>query len=322
MRASRRVVLGAGLAALASARGAFANDYPSRPVHWVVGAAAGSAPDVWARIVGESLTRQLGQTFVIDNLPGAAGLTSVKDVLRAEPDGYRLLFLTSANSINVSLYKSLPFDFAHDIAPVAGIARGGLLLLVNGSFPARTAAEFIEYARKNPERINFASSGNGTVSHLAGALLAEQAGVKWKHIPYRSGPPAIADLLGGQVDAMFDLIPSTMAHVRAGRLRALAISTPTRSPAAPDVPPLSETVPGYEASALFGLGVRRGTPEMVIETLNRAVNHAIAEDQMKRHFENFGSDPLALSPKDYAALIRRDIERWKVAVESSGARAD
>jgi len=315
--------LAAGAAALpAFSKMALALDYPTRPVHWMVGAGPGSAPDIIARLIGQRLSQRLGQQFVIDNRPGVGGNIATEAVVRAAPDGYTLLLVTSANAINATLYHHLNFNFIRDIAPVAGIGRVGFIMEVNPSVPAKTVPELIAYAKANPGKINMASAGNGTVSHVAGELFKMMAEVNIVHVPYRTGPAALIDLIGGQVQLMFDPIPSSIAHIRAGELRPLAVTTATRLDALPDVPTLDSFVPGYEASASFGMGAPKNTPAVIVDKLNNEINVALTDPMIKAHLSDLGSSPLSLAPADYGKLIAEDTDKWAKVVKFSGAKAD
>ena len=269
--ASRRTaicLIAIGISAIASIGSASALDYPTRPVRWVVGYPPGGATDILARLIGQRLSERFGQQFVIENKPGAGNNIATESVINAEPDGYTALFVNPANYINASLYTNLKFNFIRDIAPVASFNRVPNVMTVNNDVPARTAAEFIAYVKANPGKVNLASSGNGTSVHLSGEMFMAMTGAKMQHVPYRGAAPAITDLLGGQVQVIFDNMPSILQHIRAGSLRALAVTSTARSPLLPDVPALADTIPGYEASALFGMGVPKNTPKEIIEKLN------------------------------------------------------
>ena len=322
MTLHRRQVLqffGAGAALAAAPRTALGQAYPSRTIRWLVGAAAGSSPDVLARLVGQPLSERLGQPIVVENKPGAGGNLAVAEALRAPADGYSILFVTSANAINATLYKKLTFDFVRDIAPVAGLTRGAFAMLVHPSLPVWTLPEFITFAKTNPGKLNLASAGNGTVSHLAGELLKSLADVQLRHVPYRSGPPALNDLIGGHVDVMFDLLVTSLEHVKDGKLRALAITTATRSPVLADLPTMAETVPGYEASATFGVGVSKGTPVELIRRLNTEINSILREPSIVARLAELGAAPLLLDPDEYARIVAGETEKWGNMVRLSGA---
>jgi len=310
------------IAATVAARPAVAQDYPSRPVRFVVSYPAGGSTDILARLVGQRLSERLNQQFVIENKPGGGNNIGTEAVVNAEPDGYTLLLVNPANAINTSLYAKLNFNFVRDIAGVAGIARVPNVMIVPNDFPAKTVAEFIAYAKANPGKINMASSGNGTSVHLSGELFKAMTGVEMQHVPYRGSAPAITDMLGGRVQVMFDNMPSAISHVRAGSLRALAVTTAARTPELPDVPTVAETVPGYEASAWFGIGMPRKTPKGVVERLNKEVNAILAEPAMKARIAELGGAPLIGTPADFDAIIVAETEKWEKVVKFAGARVD
>jgi tripartite-type tricarboxylate transporter receptor subunit TctC len=324
MGLSRRRVLylATSAAALPASSIAVAQTYPSRPVRWIVGAAAGSAPDTLARLIGKLLSERIGGPFVVDNRPGAGSNIAAEAVVRAPPDGYTLLFITSANLINATLYSNLKFNFIHDIAPVATIARLPNVMEVNPSFPANTVPEFIAYAKANSGKINMASAGTGTVSHVAGELFKMMAGVDMIHVPYRSGPPALSDLISGQVQVMFDSLPSSIAHIRAGKLRALAVNTATRSHVIPDVPTIGEFVPGYEGSALFGMGAPKDTPVEIVTKLNQEVNASLLDPTVTDRLTGLGTMIVAGSPTEYAKLIAHETEKWGQVVKFADLKVE
>jgi tripartite-type tricarboxylate transporter receptor subunit TctC len=288
---------------------ALAQTYPARPVRLIVGFAAGGGVDVLARLMGQWLSERLGQPFVIENRPGAGTNIGTEAVVRAPPDGYTLLLVNSANAINATLFQKLNFNFIRDIAPIVGIMRQPQVMLVNPSVAARTIPEFIAYAKANPGKINMASAGDGTPSHLAGELFRMMTGLDLVHVPYRGVGPALTDLLGGQVQLIFTSTGSSMEYIRAGALRALAVTTASRSEALPDTPTVGEAVPGYEASQWYGVGAPRGTPVEVINTLNREVNAALADPRMKARFADLGGIAIAGSPADFAKLITDETEK-------------
>jgi tripartite-type tricarboxylate transporter receptor subunit TctC len=311
------------LAALAIAGAdARALDYPTRPVHIVVGYPAGGSTDIIARLIGQYLADRLGQQFVIDNRPGAGNNIATELVANAAPDGYTLLLVNPANGINATLYEHLPFNFIRDIAPVAGVIRVPNVMEINPGVPARSVAEFITYAKANPGKINMASSGNGTSVHVSGELFKMMAGIDMLHVPYRGAAPALTDLMGGQVQVLFDNLPSSIEYIRAGKLRALAVTTAARSAALPDVPTVADTVPGYEASAWFGLGAPKGTPAEVIDKINQGVNAGLAEAKLKARFEDLGGMMLAGSAAEFGRIIVAETEKWAKVVKFSGARPD
>jgi tripartite-type tricarboxylate transporter receptor subunit TctC len=306
-----------GLSTAASIGSVSAQDYPTRPVKWVVGYPPGGATDIIARLLGQRLSERLGQQFVIENKPGAGNNIATESVINAEPDGYTLLFVNPANYINATLYANLKFNVIRDIAPVAAFNRVPNVMTVNKDVPAKTAAEFIAYVKANPGKVNLASSGNGTSVHLSGEMFMAMAGVKMQHVPYRGAAPAITDLLGGQVQLIFDNMPSILQHVRAGSVRALAVTGTTRSPLLPDVPVLADTIPGYEASALFGMGAPKNTPKAVIEKLNKEVNAVLAEPAIKARLLDLGGEPLIGPPEAFGAMIVAETEKWKKVIEEA-----
>jgi len=315
--------LAAGAAALpAASRIATAQTYPSRPVRIVVGFPPGGPTDTAARLIGQSLSERLGQQFVIENRPGAGSNIGTEAVVRAPPDGHTLLLAASANAINATLYDKLNFNFIRDIAPVAAINREPLIMLVNPSFPAKTVPEFIAYARANPGKINMASAGNGTPAHVSGELFKMMTGVDMVHVPYRGAGPALTDLLGGQVQAMFPGMSSSIEHVRAGKLRALAVTTASGSDALPDIPTVSDFIPGYEASTWSGIGAPKGTPAEIIDKLNKEINAGLVDPKVKARLANMGSTALPGSPADFGKLIAEETEKWAKVVKFSGAKPD
>ena len=303
-------------------RSAWAQIYPTRPVRIIVGATAGSSPDIVARLIGQWLSERLGQPFVIENRPGASNNVATQAVVDAAPDGYTLLLIATVNAINATLYDKLNFDFIRDIAPVAGVMRTANVMVVNPSFPAKIVPEFIAYAKANPGKINMASAGNGTPAHIVGEMFKMMTGIDMLHVPYRSAPPALTDLLGGQVQVMFDNMATSVEHVRAGRLRALAVTTAVRSPALPDVPTLNEYVPGFEASGWFGLGAPRKTPTDIIDKLNNAVNAGLDGSKMQARLADLGGTILAGAPAGFGHLIAEETEKWGKVVKFSGAKPD
>ena len=301
---------------------AAALDYPTRPVRWVVGYPAGGTTDILARLIGQYLSEKLGQQFIVENKPGAGNNIATEAVINSPPDGYTLLFVNPANGINTSLYKKLSFNFPRDIAPIAGIARVPNVMEVNPNVPAKTVAEFIAYAKANPNKVNLASSGNGTSVHLSGELFMAMTGVKLTHVPYRGSAPALTDMIAGQVQVLFDNLPSSIEHVRAGKLRALAVTTEKRSEALPDVPTVAETVPGYEASAWFGMGAPKGTPPEVIAVLNKTINEALDDPNIKARLAEMGGMPMGGTPADFGKIIVDETEKWRKVVEFAGASVD
>ena len=316
-------VLAIGLAALIwPAGGASALDYPTRPVRFVVGYPPGGATDILARLIGQRLSEKLGQQFVIENKPGAGNNIATEAVVNAEPDGYTILLVNPANYINASLYTNLKFNFIRDIAPVASFNRVPNVMTVNNAVPAKTVAEFIAYAKANPGQVNMASSGNGTSVHLSGEMFMAMAEVKMQHVPYRGAAPAITDLLGGQVQVIFDNMPSVIQHIRSGALSALAVTTTTRSPQLPDTPTVAETVPGYEASALFGVGAPKKTPPEMIEKLNKEINEVLAEPAIKARLIDLGGEPLISTPDAFGKMIVAETEKWEKVAKAAGAHVE
>jgi tripartite-type tricarboxylate transporter receptor subunit TctC len=313
----------AGAAALPiMSRIARAQAYPTRPVRIIVGFAPGGATDIMARLVGQWLSERLGQQFVIDNRPGAGGNIAAEAVVRAPADGYTLLQCGVPNAINATLYDRLNFNFIRDIAPVAGIIRDTYVVVVNPSVPAKTVPEFIAYAKANPGRISFGSAGIGSPNHVAGDLFKIMAGVSLLHVPYRGIAPALNDLLGGQVQVAFASMPSSIEFVRAGKLRALAVTTATRSEVLPDVPTVGEFVPGYEASAWYGLGAPKATPAEIVDKLNKEINAALADPKMKARLADLGGTPLLGSPADFGKLIAEQTEKWGKVIRAANIKAE
>jgi len=324
MRLQRRRFLqlvGASAITPAALRSACAETYPARPVHMIVGQASGSSSDITARLIGQFLTEHLGQQFVVEDRPGAGGNIATEAVIHAPADGYTMLLVNAQNSINAALYGKT--DFVRDIAPVGGIFRVPLVMDVNPNFPAKTVPEFIAYAKANPGKVNMASAGNGGPQHLAGELFKFMAGVDMVHVPYRGSTPALVDLLAGQVQVMFDVTPSSIPHIRAGKLRALAITTAMRSDVLSELAPMSDFVPGYEASAWIGFGVPRNTPPEIIATLNKAINAAISDDKVKARLHELGGMMLPPgSPADFGKMIAGDIEKWAKVVKFAGLKPE
>jgi tripartite-type tricarboxylate transporter receptor subunit TctC len=309
----------AGSAALpAASRIALAQAYPSRPVRWIVPFSAGGSTDLVARLMAEWLTARLGQSVVVENKPGGGTNIAVQMVVNAPADGYTLLFTVATNVINPSLYKSLPFDFQRDIAPVAGLAELPLVMEVSLEVPARTVPEFIAYAKANPGKINFASFGARTISHLAIELFKISAGVDVVHVPYPGGAPMLTDLLSGRVQAGIDALPNSLPHIKAGGVRALAMLSATRTPALPDVPTIGETISGFEVTPWTAVGVPRGTSAGIIERLNREINAGLADPKLKARLAEVGGVPLLYTPAELRALIAHDAEKWARVVKRAG----
>jgi tripartite-type tricarboxylate transporter receptor subunit TctC len=316
--------LTAGAAALSAvSRFAWAQSYPARPVRLVVGFAAGGGADIVARLMGQSLSERLGQPFIVENRPGAGTNIATETVVNASPDGYTLLLAGLPNASNASLFGTLHFNFIRDIAPVARIDQSPLVMVVNPSFPARTVPEFITYAKANPGRVNMASAGTGSVSHLAGELFKMMAGLNLVHVPYRGGAPAVTDLLGGQVQAMFLPVTVSIELIKAGKLRALAITSATRLEALPDIPTVGEILPGYEASAWYGIGAPKNTSTEIIDKLNAAINAAIADPKLKaRLAELGGTAALPGSPADFSQLIADETEKWGKVIRTANIKVE
>jgi tripartite-type tricarboxylate transporter receptor subunit TctC len=316
----RFLLLAAGTAALPAMSGvAAAQAYPARPVRVLVGFAPGQAIDIVTRIIGQRLSERLGQQFVIDNRPGAGGNIATEVVVRAPPDGYTLLAIGSNNLINATFYRNLSYDFIRDIAPVASVYHVPQVMEVNPAFPAKTVPEFIAYAKAHPGEISFASAGNGSVAHVTGELFRMLTGINMLHVPYRGAPPALTDLIAGQVHVMFDNMPSSIEHIRAGRLRPLAVTAATRVEVLPDVPPLGDFVPGFETSAWAGIGAPKDTPTEIIDRLNGEINAAVADPTIKARIAELGGQVLALSPGEYARRIAQETDKWGKVIKFAGA---
>ena len=322
---SRRAAIGLialSISMVASIGSASALDYPTRPVRFVVGYPPGGATDILARLIGQRLSEKLGQQFVIENKPGAGNNIGTESVVNAEPDGYTVLLVNPANFINTSLYANLKFNFPTDIAPVASFNRVPNVMTVSKDVQAKNVAEFIAYCKANPGKVNMASSGNGTSVHLSGEMFMAMTGVKMQHVPYRGAAPAITDMLGGQTQVIFDNMPSIIQHIRSGALRALAVTTAERSAQLPDTPTVAETVPGYEASALFGMGAPKKTPPEIIAKLNQEINAVLAEPEMKKRLVDLGGDPLISTPEAFGAMIVAETAKWKKVVEGAGIKVE
>ncbi len=320
MRAVLLVLLLAVQGGIGSASAAEA--YPSRPIRWVVSYPPGGTTDLLARIMGQWLSQRLGQQVIVDNRPGAGNNIGTEIAVRAVPDGYTIFLVNPANAINATLYQKLPFDFLNDLTPIGGIIRVPNVMTTTKNFPAKSVGEFIAYGKKNPGKINMASSGAGTSVHLSGELFKSMTGVDMRHIPYKGAGPAIIDLIAGHVDVLFDNMPSIIGHIRGGELRPLGVTTAKRSPALPDVPAVAEFVPGYEASAWFGAAAPKGTPAHAIERLNREINAALADAGMKAKLGDLGGVPIPGKPQDFWALHRMETEKWAKVVKLSGAKVE
>jgi tripartite-type tricarboxylate transporter receptor subunit TctC len=318
----REFIMLVGAAAAAWPLAARARSYPSRPVRIVVGYAAGGSNDIVARLIGQWLSERLGQPFIIENRPGAGTNIATEAVVTAAPDGYTLLMVNPANAVNATLYERLNFVFLRDIVPVASMIRQPLIVLVNPSVPAKTIPQFIDYAKTNPGKINMASGGNGSINHVAGELFKMMAGVNLVHVPYRGAGPALADLLGGQVDLLFGGMASSVDHVRAGKLRALALTAAKRSETLPDIPVVGEFVPGYEASDWFGLGAPKDTPAEIVDILHNEVNAGLADSKFMARVSDLGGEVFRSSPADFGNLIAAETEKWAKVIKFAGIRAE
>jgi tripartite-type tricarboxylate transporter receptor subunit TctC len=313
--------LAAGAAALpAVSHFAWAQTYPTRPVRLVVGFPPGGGTDIIARLIGEWLSERLGQQLVIENRPGAGSNIATEGVVRAAADGYTLLLVSAAHAINATLYDRLNYNFLRDIAPVAGVIRVPNLMEVNPSLPPKSVPEFIAYAKANPGKVNYASGGNGTAQHLAGELFKIMTGVDMVHVPYRGDAPALTDLIGGQVQVMFGNMPSSIEHVRAGKLRPLAVTTAARSEALPDLPPVGDFVPGYEASTWQGLGAPGNTPAEIVDKLNKEINAALSDSKIKARLADLGGTVLSGSPADFGRLIADETEKWGKVIRAANIK--
>ena len=325
MKLPRRkfLCIAAGAAAPPSmSRIASAVDYPTRPAHLLVGFQGGTASDVIARLIGQWLSERLGQQFVVENRPGAAGNVAAEAVVRAAPDGYTLLTVAAVHSISETLYEHLNFSFGRDIEPVASIVRTTLVMEVNPSFPAKTVPEFIAYAKDNPGKIAMASPGIGTIQHTAGELFRMMTGIEMVHVPYRGAPPALIDLIGGRVQVMFDVAVSSIENIKAGKLRPLAVTTATRLDALPSVPAIADFVPGYEASGWIGIGAPKNTAADVVEKLNNEVNSALADANFKARLADLGGQPFASSPSEFGKFIAGEIEKWAKVIKFANIKPE
>jgi tripartite-type tricarboxylate transporter receptor subunit TctC len=325
MKLPRRKLLhlAAGAAALSTLpRTAQSQAYPAQPVRIIVGFAAGSGSDIMARLMAQWLSERLGQPFVIENRAGAGGNVGTEAVVKAPPDGYTLLKVVPANTVNDTLYDKLPFNFIRDIAPVAGMVRVPYVLVVNQSVPVATVPEFIAYAKANPGKLNFASAGVGTGIHMSGELFKLMAGVNMVHVPYRGAGNAMTDLIGGQVQLMFDTTQASIPHIKAGKVRALAVTTAARSELLPELPTIGDVVPGYEASGSFGFGAPRNTPAEIVDKLNREINAVLADPKAKARIAELGGEPLAGSPAAYGRLLAEEAEKWGKVVRAANIKVE
>src|SRR6266852_394069 len=311
-------LLGTGLMASAQADSA----YPNHPVRWIVPYAAGGATDVLSRLICQHLSDRLGQPFIVENKPGAGSNIGTQAVINSPADGYTLLLTSTANAINASFDPSLPYDFAKGIMPVAGVARIPLVLVVNNDLPVHTLAEFIAYAKTNPGKLSIASSGIGTSLHLSGELFKAMAGVQFTHVPYRGSAPGLTDVMSGQVQGMFDNVTSSFELVRAGKLRALGVTTHGRSEILPDVPPISDALPGYETSSFYGVGAPRDTPREIVDLLNKEINAALTNPTIKQHIGELGALPITGNSAEFRTMLAAETERWRKVVEMSGVKKE
>jgi tripartite-type tricarboxylate transporter receptor subunit TctC len=298
----------------------FADAYPSRPVRLISGFAPAGGNDIIARLIGQWLTERLGQTFVIENRPGAGTNIAAELVIKSPPDGYTLFVTNPSNAINATLYEKLNFDFMRDMLPVAGISQAPAVLAINSSVPAKTVTEFIAYAKSNPGRINMGSAGVGSTSHLAGELFKSMAGVDLIHVPYRGNAPALADLMAGQIEVLFPSLGSSIEYVKTGKLRALAVTGDTRSDALPDVRTVGETLPGYQAASFYGIGAPRNTPAEIVDLLNKAVNAGLLDPKLKARLAELGYVPLPGSPATFGKLIADETEKWGKVIRFAGIK--
>jgi tripartite-type tricarboxylate transporter receptor subunit TctC len=321
----KRLFRASGVAALAAALfslSAHAADYPVKPVKFVVPYPPAGTTDVLARIVAQWLTEKLGQPFVVENRPGVGNNLGTEAVINSAPDGYTMLLVNPANGINATLYKDLKFNFIRDIAPVAGLVRTPNVMEVTNSLPVKTVKEFIDYCKANPGKLNMASSGSGTSVHLSGELFKFMTGCNMLHVPYKGAGPALTDLIGGQVHVLFDNLPSSAGHIKSGRIRALAVTSEQREPSMPNLPTVGETVPGYEATAWFGIGMPKGTPREVIDKINAEVNRALADPKMRERLAELGGKPIPGTPEDFGRTIAAETAKWEKVVISSGAKVE
>jgi tripartite-type tricarboxylate transporter receptor subunit TctC len=301
---------------------ATAADYPARPVKWIVPYPPGGTTDVLARIMAQWLSEKLGQQVLVENKPGGGNNIGTEAVVNAAPDGYTMLLVNPANGINASLYKKLPFNFIRDITPVAGIVRTPNVMVVTNSLPVKTVAELIAYCKANPSKVNMASSGSGTSTHLSGELFKTMTGCNMLHIPYKGAGPVLTDLIGGQVQVFFDNLPSSAPHIKAGSIRALGVTSAAREPSMPELPTVGESVAGYEATAWFGIGMPKGAPREAVERINAEVNRALADPKMRERLAALGGLSMAGTPEDFGKVIASETAKWARVVAASGATVD
>jgi tripartite-type tricarboxylate transporter receptor subunit TctC len=322
LRRRQFLQLAIGAAALTAARRAAADSYPNHPVRLVVGFPPGQSADISARLLGQWLSDRLGQPFVIDNRPGASNTVATDLVVHAPPDGYTLLWISTSNYINATLYPTLPYDFIRDIEPIAANTRGPLVMEVNPDLPIKTVPEFIAYCKANPGKVNMASAGIGNSTHMAGELFKMMTGADMTHVPYRGSAPALTDLIAGRVQVMFDLMPSSIGYIRGGKLRPLAVTTLARSEALPDVPSVADFVPGYEASAVGGFGAPKGTPQEIVDKINAAINAALADPAIKTRLADLGGTTLPGTPADFKKLIAGETEKWAKVIRAENIKPE
>jgi tripartite-type tricarboxylate transporter receptor subunit TctC len=321
MRYQQKLVLGV-FAFLTAFSSAWAQQYPDRPIKWIVPYPPAGTTDVLARIVAQPLSEILGQQVIVENRPGAGNNIGTEAVIKAAPDGYTMLLVNPANGINATLYKNLPFNFIRDIAPVAGIVRTPNVMVVPANFPANNVAEFLAYCKNNVSKINMASSGSGTSVHMSGELFKSMTGCNMLHVPYKGAGPALVDLIGNQVQVLFDNLPSSAGHIKAGRLKALAVTSEKREPSFPNVPTVGDTVSGYEATAWFGVGMPRGTPPDIVNKMNAAINKAISQPKTKERLAELGGALIVGTPADFGKIIQAETNKWEKVVKFSGATAE
>lgn len=322
MRLSLRVVTLAFFALISTFSNTWAADYPTRSIRWIVAYPPGGTTDVLARIMAQRLSETIGQQVVVENKPGAGNNIGTEMVVNAAPDGYTMLLVNPANGINASLYKNLSFNFIRDIAPVAGLVRTPNVMVVTNALPVKTVSEFIDYCKANPGKVNMASSGNGTSTHLSGELFKAMTGCNMLHVPYKGAGPALIDLTGGQVQVFFDNLPSSVVHIKGGRIRALGVTSEGIEPSAPELPTVGATVKGYEATAWFGVGMPKNTPSDVILKMNTEVNKALADPVMQKRLAELGGIPIAGTPADFGKVIAAETEKWAKVVQVSGAKVE
>ena len=312
----------AALLATVALVGSAAAQYPTKPIKWVVPYPPAGTTDVLARIVAQWLSENIGQQVVVENKPGAGNNIGTEFVINSPPDGYTMLLVNPANGINASLYKKLSFNFVRDIAPVAGLVRTPNVMVLTTKLPMKTVAEFLAYCKANPGKVSMASSGSGTSTHLSGELFKSMTGCNMVHVPYKGAGPALTDLIGGQVQVFFDNLPSSAGHIKSGNLRALAVTSTARDPSLPDVPTVADTVPGYEATAWFGVGMPKGTPREAIDKMYAAINKALADPKLRARLADLGGSPIPGTPEDFGKTIVSETEKWAKVVAASGATVD